>query len=692
MKTAQQGRSLPRNPYDALGFAVRLLLLGLFCGVVLFACGDDGGTAAPPPAAAPDSGTPAPPRPIDEPAVPDDPSTAPAPTLTKIDPASAAFGSVGPVVVATGTGFVPRSVVQVDGTDLETSFDSDTRISATIPTAKLVKVGELKITVRTPKPGGGETAALPFAVENPPPEIIALSPLSIPSGSGDTKLTVVGTTLVSGSKIKFGTTEIATTFKDAEHLEGTITAALLTTSASVPVTVTSPAPGGGTSSKIAFTISNAAAKITSLTPPTGLIGGADAFELVVKGTGFATGAAILFNGTKLPTTVSTPGTELKATISPDLVNLFEIPVNVEIPPPGGGVSEPFIFKAENPVPTAASLAPATIPAGSNGTPVTLTGTNFVSATKMTIDGVVIAGTTVLGPTQIKATLTPAQLAKVGSVQIGAKTDPPGGGTSNAVALPLAVAVPKVTTIDGSNITLNSNDATITIKGTFFIAATTATAGGQPITVTYSKGDTITAVIPSSMLTKLGPIPVVVTNPGTGGGSAAPVNVNVVCDSTGVNAILKNTTDVQTFSTNFATAPLLSRFTADGACPAAFSAIVQKQPGRYSIVQNTTAAPVTLSAWADCTNDNKGAAYLALYRRPTPPASDAERLTCEGSVADGTPHASPSSGTSTTCPGLTKSNGGGITLAACERAVVHIQPFDNASTTFTPPPTLKIQAE
>ena len=162
------------------------------------------------PATKGDGGTPLqnpPTRPITDKVSPPDPDQAAVPTLTQIDPTVGVVGSVGPTMILTGTGFVPRSVMTVDGQELDTTFESDTEVAATIPDAKLTALGQLSITVQTPPPGGGETAPLTFTVQNPPPAVIELDPLSIPSGTGDTNLTVVGTTFVKGSTIHFGTTD-----------------------------------------------------------------------------------------------------------------------------------------------------------------------------------------------------------------------------------------------------------------------------------------------------------------------------------------------------------------------------------------------------------------------------------------------------------------------------------------------------
>ena len=56
------------------------------------------------------------------------------------------------------------------------------------------------------------------------------------------------------------------------------------------------------------------------------------------------------------------------------------------------------------------------------------------------------------------------------------------------------------------------------------------------------------------------------------------------------------------------------------------------------------------------------------------------------------YSSPESGASSWCPGLTKANGGGITLAVCEKAVVHIQAWSSTSASYTAPPTVRVKPE
>lgn len=675
--------------------SLSVLFLSLSC--VALACGDassrdpfepDAGlTMSEPAPIEPESGTKSAPN-------PSNPDEAAAPEVDGVSPNKAAVGSVGPLVVVTGDNFVPRSIVQLDGAPLATSFVSGTELRATIPSGKLAAVGVLRLSVGTAPPGGGASKEVTFAVENPAPQVLGLAPLSVLAGSGATKLVVSGASFVPGATIAFGGAELATTLVSSTELEATIPAALLAKSGSVPVTVANPAPGGGKSSAIAFTISNPSASVDAINPSAAFVGSAP-FEMTVAGAGFVPGSAVLFNGASLTTTLVSPGT-LKAQVPASaLTAAGDFPVTVQNPPPGGGVSAPVVFRVQYPVPTATSLSPSSIPAGSGATDVTVTGIGFFATTQITFDNAP-AATTYIDATHVKATLSAGQVASAGSIAVRVMNPMPGGGSSAALAFTMTNGVPTITSLTPSWVPSGSPDRMISLYGSAFLPGSTVKSNGQLVAATYVSGSQLTATIPAAHMINAGKVGIVVTNPAPGGGTSGTAYLTVGCDATGVSAQLTSIGATIAFNTEFARGDgLESRISAAGACPTTLTPS-NPQPGRYATIQNATGVPVTLSAWADCTNDGKGDAFLTFYRRSTFPADDTERLACASVVSEGKNgvggYASPDSGGSTWCPGLTKANGGGLQLAVCETAVVHIQPWGYESTSYTPPPILKVRAE
>ncbi|MGI9046418.1 MAG: IPT/TIG domain-containing protein [Burkholderiales bacterium] len=93
----------------------------------------------------------------------------PAPTLTSISPTSATAGGATFTLTVTGSNFVSSSVVRWNGANRTTTFVSATQMSASIPAADIAAAGTAQVTVFTPTPGGGTSAAQTFTIKRRKP-------------------------------------------------------------------------------------------------------------------------------------------------------------------------------------------------------------------------------------------------------------------------------------------------------------------------------------------------------------------------------------------------------------------------------------------------------------------------------------------------------------------------------------------
>jgi hypothetical protein len=89
---------------------------------------------------------------------------------------------------------------------------------------------------------------------NPVPAISVLSPARASAGTAAFTLTVTGAGFATGSEVRWNGAPRATTFVSTTQLRASITAADIAVPATAAVTVFSPAPGGGTSAPMAFTV------------------------------------------------------------------------------------------------------------------------------------------------------------------------------------------------------------------------------------------------------------------------------------------------------------------------------------------------------------------------------------------------------------------------------------------------------
>lgn len=141
---------------------------------------------------------------------------------------------------------------------------------------------------------GSSTPAL-----NPTPQITGLFPSEITAGSQAFTLFVSGTQFLSTSTAQWNGSNRPTVFNQAStQLAVSITAADVQNAGLGEVTVTSPAPGGGTSLAVSFLINPAHSDgptITSLSPSNAALNG-PAFTLTVNGTNFSPSDYVTWNG------------------------------------------------------------------------------------------------------------------------------------------------------------------------------------------------------------------------------------------------------------------------------------------------------------------------------------------------------------------------------------------------------------
>ena len=95
------------------------------------------------------------------------PATNPLPKLTSISPTSTAIGAVPPgaVIILNGSGFVPGSIVNFNGSPRPTGYATATQIAAGVLSSDVATGGTISVTVSNPNPGGGASSAVNFTVQ-----------------------------------------------------------------------------------------------------------------------------------------------------------------------------------------------------------------------------------------------------------------------------------------------------------------------------------------------------------------------------------------------------------------------------------------------------------------------------------------------------------------------------------------------
>ncbi|MBL0211438.1 MAG: IPT/TIG domain-containing protein [Holophagaceae bacterium] len=215
--------------------------------------------------------------------------TVPAPAITGFSPAS---GSVGSIVVITGTNFSGASAVAFNSVSAPFTINSPSQITATVPATTS---GPIAVTTS----GGTAVSSSSFIVTPPAPTIAGFSP---GSGSIGSSVVITGTNFTSASAVKFNGVGAPFTINHPAQITATVPA---TTSG--PITVTTP--GGTATSASAFIVTAPAPTISGFNPTSGHVGA----SVVITGTNFSLVFDVAFNGAGAVFTLNSP-TQITATV------------------------------------------------------------------------------------------------------------------------------------------------------------------------------------------------------------------------------------------------------------------------------------------------------------------------------------------------------------------------------------------
>ncbi|MBS1807705.1 MAG: IPT/TIG domain-containing protein [Acidobacteria bacterium] len=253
----------------------------------------------------------------------------PVPKITALNPDFAFAGDPMPFTLGViGMNFVNGSVVRWNGADLNTTFQSSTLLTATVPASLIGTAGTADITVfntiLNPSPGGGTSNTLKFRIDNPVPSLTGLGISMIDAGGAGGMFEVTGDKFVNSSVVYWKDRAMPTTFISRTRLKVTYTAADIFCAGIIRVTVVNPTPGGGTSGALSFSIKPT---ITSLNPPSAVVGGST-FTLTINGNGFCSGAKVFVNGVARSSVIVNPN-QITTTINAselDAVKTLQISV------------------------------------------------------------------------------------------------------------------------------------------------------------------------------------------------------------------------------------------------------------------------------------------------------------------------------------------------------------------------------
>ncbi|MFC5457339.1 beta strand repeat-containing protein [Prosthecobacter fluviatilis] len=406
------------------------------------------------------------------------------PTVTSIFPVSGPLLG-GVTVTISGSNFTGTTGITLGGSAATgVTVVDDSTLTCTTPAGS---AGTASVLVTN---ADGTNAANSLYTYQAAPTVTGISPVSGPLTSG-ASVTITGTNFTGASGVTIGGAA----------------ATGVTVMSSTSITCTAPAGSAGTASVLVTTPSGtnasnslytyqAAPTVSGVSVSSGLPAGGG--SLTITGTNFIGASGVTIGGTAATSVVVVSGTSITCTVPAHSAGTASVLVTT----PSGTNAANSLYTYQT-APTVSVVSPASGPLG-GGASVTITGTNFIGATGVTIGGTPATGVVVGSGTSLTCT-TPAGSAGTASVLV---TTP--SGTNAANTLFSYVLPPTVTAISATSGSANGG-ATVTITGTNFTGATGVSIGGTAATgITVVDDTSLTCITPAH---SAGTASVLVTTPG-----------------------------------------------------------------------------------------------------------------------------------------------------------------------------------
>jgi hypothetical protein len=415
------------------------------------------------------------------------------PTVTSVTPPTGS-GSGGTSVTISGTNFVSGATVTF-GTAAATGVVvvNGTTITATTPAQP---AGPVTVTVTNPNTKSG-TLASGFTYTAPAPTVSSVAPSSGPAVGG-TSITITGANFVTGASVTIGgASATGVNVVNSTSITATTPAG---SAGAASVVVTNSDTQSGTLTN-GFTYLAPPPTVTNVAPGTGsTIGGT---LITITGTNFVAGATVSVGGSAATGVTVVNATTITASTPAGAAGTVSVTVtNAD----GQGASLANAFTYNVTAPTISSVSPNT-GLTTGGTPITITGTNFVTGATVTIGGGSASAVTVVSGTTITAA-TPAHAAGAANVVV---TNPDTQVATLVNGFTYQLPAPTLSSVSPA-IGLTTGGTGITLTGTNFVTGATVSVGGSAATgVTVVNATTITASTPTHAA---GVVNIVVTNPDT----------------------------------------------------------------------------------------------------------------------------------------------------------------------------------
>lgn len=167
---------------------------------------------------------------------------------------------MGEVLTVSGSNFLPDTKITWNGTMQPTQYTSAATLQLTMSKSSFSGAATVQIGVINSSTDGGQSSnTVPFTISNSPnpnpvPALTSINPASEVTRASTTTITLTGSNFIPNSEVDWNGMPLSSIYQSATTLTAFIPATDLQTAGTALVTVKNPAPDGGTSSAVNFTV------------------------------------------------------------------------------------------------------------------------------------------------------------------------------------------------------------------------------------------------------------------------------------------------------------------------------------------------------------------------------------------------------------------------------------------------------
>ena len=463
------------------------------------------------------------------------------PTITAISPDTKISGEADFTITVNGTGFIDRlyglagtpqgSLVYFGTSALQTTFVSQTQLTAVVAAANIANAGDYPITVVNALNSANPSNIKIFTVtagQNPVPQITSISPNTVVADSGTFTMAINGSNFMATSTVQLnGVTRSFIDTITPTRITITIPQSDISVAGTKTITITNPTPGGGTSNPQTLTITTpepgtgmlAITKITTggngtfsftgtagITPITTIAGTGSQTKSLAAGTytisetaqaNWSLTGSSCSNGTPGAITI-TSGQTTTCTFN----NIYTAP--------------------QNPVPQISSISPTSKTEGDGAFTLTINGANFMQTSSVCFGGFCASPVTYVSASQL--TVANVAVPGAGTYAITVVNPTPGGGTSNPQTFTVIVApspAPQISSISPTSVVAGSGSITLTVIGSGFNASSRLVYGNNIVIASPTTVSATQAIfsVPNNLFLGEAIYQFAIFNPAPGGGTS-----------------------------------------------------------------------------------------------------------------------------------------------------------------------------